>query len=72
MEFKEIKVAKLDKDDIQLWKQLNAERERIDRDALALIPKVNLFWDNLRKKYFLRFSEKHFIKNNCIYKRELS
>jgi len=72
MEFKEIKVAKLDEEDIKLKELLEKERKRIDEDAMASITKINLFWENLQMKHSLKFSEKLFIKNNYIYKRELS
>ena len=72
MEFKEIKVAKLDEEDIKLKELLEKERKRIGEDAMASITKINLFWENLQMKHSLKFSEKLFIKNNYIYKRELS
>jgi len=72
MEYKEIKLTTIDKEDLQLLKQLDKEKEAIDLRAVDLQSKIRLYWDYLRVKYSLPYGGNCFIKNNCIYKRELS
>ena len=72
MKFKEIKVARVDKEDVDLSKQLDREQEEIDFKLRALTAKINLFWGHIRIKYSLPYGGRHFIRNKTLYRQELS
>lgn len=67
---KEIKVAKLDKDDVRLLKELNAEKDALETKVIELSVKGGALWDSLRAKHHLAWSKQHYIKDNSIYMQE--
>lgn len=72
MSFNETRVAKLDKVDISLFKELRAEEEDLQRRAGAFRAKAQAFWESLRIKHSLPYGKTHYIKGNSVYDQEVS
>ena len=71
MEFKEIKVGTLSKEEKALLEHLVSLRAEGERLLAEHQNKLVLFWDALRENHHLSYSGNHHIKGNTIYQRIL-
>ena len=70
MEFKEVKVAKLDKDDAKLLREVMLREHEAREIVKDWQREVEVLWRYFVEKYSL-YSGRHFMKKNCIYKKVL-
>lgn len=71
MEFTEVEVAKLDKAELALYKELERQDEELKTGFLQFQGNAKAFWDALQVKYKF-YGGAHYIKNAKIYKQKLS
>lgn len=67
---KEIKVAKLDKDDVRGYKELEQQEKEIRNAGAMLNSAVIAYWEGLRLKHSLPFGKAHYIRGGVIYRQE--
>ena len=66
---KEVCVAKLDKEDLALFKELEESKKETDILIANAFSKYQAFWMHLRKKHNLDIlGQTHYIKDKAIYK----
>ena len=66
---KEVMVAKLDKEDLTLFKELEKNKLEVDLLMANAFSKHQAFWEHLRKKHGLdTFGPIHYIKDKAIYR----
>ena len=66
---KEVMVAKLDNEDLILFKELEKNKLEVDMLTANARSKYQAFWEHLRKKHGLdTFGQIHYIKDKAIYK----
>lgn len=72
MEFKDIKVPKLGKEESKLLKALNQEEQDIHQTLAQFHARQVEFWKRLRAMYNLPPGNLHSIRDNVIYTQELT
>ena len=68
---KEIKVAKLDKEDSRVFREVTAQRTQMEHSAGVYLSMHKAFWNDLRAKHNLTLESGYYILHGIIYKQSV-